>query len=39
MNEHPLHPGCKSSPCVKDVIVDGVISCDNNVVKKAIKDF
>ena len=39
VNEHPSHPGRKSSPCVKDVIVDGVISCDDNVVKKAIKDF
>ena len=39
MNEHPLHPGCKSSPHVKGVIVDEVISCDDNVVKKAIKDF
>ena len=39
VNEHPLRPGHKSSPHVKGVIVDGVISCDDNVVKKAIKDF
>ena len=39
MNEHPSHPGHKSSPHIKGVIVDGVISCDDNVVKKAIKDF
>ena len=39
MDEHPSCPGHKSSPCVKGVIIDGVISCDDNVVKKAIKDF
>ena len=39
MDEHPSCLGCKSSPHVKGVIVDGVISCDDNVVKKAIKDF
>ena len=39
MNEHPSHLGHKSSPCVKGVIVDGVIFCDDNVVKKAIKNF
>ena len=39
VNEHPSHPGHKSSPRVKGVIVDGVISRDDNVVKKAIKDF
>ena len=39
VDEHPLCPDCKSSPCVKGVIVDGMISCDDNVVKKAIKDF
>ena len=35
VNEHPSRPGCKSSPCVKGVIVDGVISRDDNVVKKS----
>ena len=39
VDEHPLCLGCKSSPYVKGVIVDGVISHDDNVVKKAIKDF
>ena len=39
MNEHPSHPGHKSSPHVKGVIVDEVIFHDDNVVKKAIKDF
>ena len=39
VDEHPSRPGCKSSPHVKGVIVDGVISHDDNVVKKAIKDF
>ena len=39
MDEHPSRPGRKSSPHVKGVIVDGVISRDDNVVKKAIKDF
>ena len=39
VDEHPSHPGHKSSPYVKSVIVDGVISCDDNVVKKAIKNF
>ena len=39
MDEHPSRLGCKSSPYVKSVIVDGVIFCDDNVVKKAIKDF
>ena len=39
VDEHPSHPGHKSSPHVKGVIVDGVISCDDNMVKKAIKDF
>ena len=39
VDEHPSHSGHKSSPHVKGVIVDGVISCDDNVVKKAIKDF
>ena len=39
VNEHPSHPGYKSSLCVKNVIVDGVISHDDNMVKKAIKNF
>ena len=39
MDEHSSHPDCKFFPCVKGVIVDGVISYDDNVVKKAIKDF
>ena len=39
VDEHPSHPGHKSSPHVKGVIIDGVISHDDNVVKKAIKDF
>ena len=39
VDEHPSHPGCKSSLCVKGVIVDGVISHNDNVVKKAIKNF
>ena len=39
VNEHPSCPDHKSSPCVKGVIVDGVISHDDNMVKKAIKDF
>ena len=39
VDEHLSHPGRKSSPRVKGVIVDGVISRDDNVVKKAIKDF
>ena len=39
MDEHPSCPGCKSSSCIKGVIVDGVISHDDNVVKKAIKNF
>ena len=39
VDEHPLRPGRKSSPRVKGVIVDGVISHDDNVIKKAIKDF
>ena len=38
VNEHPSCPDHKFSPCVKGVIVDG-ISCDDNVVKKAIKNF
>ena len=39
VDEHPSHPGHKSSPHIKGVIVDGVISCNDNMVKKAIKDF
>ena len=39
VDEHLSCPGYKSSPCVKGVIVDGVISYNDNVVKKAIKDF
>ena len=39
VDEHPSCPGHKSSPHVKDVIVDGVITHDDNVVKKTIKDF
>ena len=39
VDEHPSRLGRKSSPHVKGVIVDGVISHDDNVVKKAIKDF
>ena len=39
VDEHSSHSGHKSSPYVKGVIVDGVISHDDNVVKKAIKDF
>ena len=39
VDEHPSCPGHKSFPYVKGVIVDGVISCDDNVVKKAFKDF
>ena len=39
VDEHPSCLGHKSSLYVKDVIVDGVISHDDNVVKKAIKDF
>ena len=39
MDEHPLCFGCKFSPYVKGVIVDKVISHDDNMVKKAIKDF
>ena len=39
MDEHSSHPSCKSSPHVKGVIIDGVISHNDNVVKKAIKIF
>ena len=39
VDEHPSHLGCKSSPCIKGVIVYEVIFHDDNVVKKAIKDF
>ena len=39
MDEHPSHPSHKSSLCVKGVIINGVISCNDNMVKKAIKDF
>ena len=39
MDEHPSCSSHKSSPHVKGVIVDGVISCDDNMVKKAIKDL
>ena len=39
VNEHLSRPNHKSSPCVKGVIVDEVIFRDDNVVKKAIKDF
>ena len=39
VNKHPSCLGHKSSLYVKGVIVDEVISCDDNVVKKAIKDF
>ena len=39
VDEHLSRPGHKSFPHVKGIIVDGVISHDDNVVKKAIKDF
>ena len=39
MDEHLSCPGCKFFPYIKSVIVDGVILCNDNVVKKAIKDF
>ena len=39
MDEHFSCPGHKSSLHVKGVIIDGVIFHNDNVVKKAIKDF
>ena len=39
VDEHPSCLDCKSSLCVKGVIIDGVIFHDDNIVKKAIKDF
>ena len=39
VDEHPSCLSHKSSPYVKGVIVDEVISYNDNVVKKAIKDF
>ena len=34
VDEHPSCFGHKSSPYVKGIIIDGVISCDDNMVKK-----
>ena len=39
VDEHLSCLDCKSFLCVKGVIIDGVIFHDDNIVKKAIKDF
>ena len=39
IDSHPARPKVKSSPRVKGIVVDGVISKDNGVVQKAIKEF
>ena len=39
MDEHPLHPGHKSSPCVKGVIVDGGVGAHSLVVNSTISNL
>ena len=39
IDSHPARPKARSSPRVKGIVVDGVISRDNGVVQKAIKEF
>ena len=39
IDSHPVRPKARSSPRVKGIVVDGVISRDNGVVQKAIKEF
>ena len=39
IDNHPARPKVRSSPRVKGIVVDGVISRDNDVVQKAIKEF
>ena len=39
IDSHPTRPKAKSFPRVKGIVVDGVISRDNGVVQKAIKEF
>ena len=39
IDSHPARPKVRSSPRVKGIVVDGVISRDNGVVQKAIKEF
>ena len=36
---HPTCPNKKSSPKVREVIVDGILSCDSSIVREAIKGF
>ena len=38
-DNHPARPKARSSPRIKGIVVDGVISRDNGVVQKAIKEF
>ena len=39
IDSYPAKPKVKLSPRVKGIVVDGVISRDNGVVQKAIKEF
>ena len=39
IDSHPARPKTRSFPRVKGIVVDGVISKENNMVQKAIKEF
>ena len=39
IDSHPARLKARSSPRVKGIVVDGVISRDNSMVQKAIKEF
>ena len=39
IDNHPVRSKARSSPRVKGIVVDGIISRDNGVVQKAIKEF
>ena len=39
IDSHPARSKVRSSPRVKGIVIDGVISRDNGMVQKAIKEF